>query len=158
MTDRERWEVSIHEESMMQAEIHFLKNQQWNVTNYALLIFGALISLRLLGNPARVLPTCVLLAVAMISAAAAVFLIWLLEGKLNEARARAQEERAKLPLKLYNERRSPAVLSFLNAALVLAGVLTTWILGAHLCVVVGFATAILLWSALQWDCTVRATR
>jgi hypothetical protein len=153
MTDEVSQEVRMHEEGMMHAEMHFLKSQQWNVTNYALLLCGAALGVSQLKDALRAPSTNLLIAFVLVTGGAAVCFLAHLEKKLSEARRRAFLQRKRLPLEAFGERRSPEVFFLLNIALLLAVVGTLSILRAHLCVVIGSALAIvaLFLSFLGWN-------
>lgn len=71
------------------------KNQQWSLTNYAILGYGGLVALKtfVTGRPCA---TLVLIAVALLVAISAITLLWRLEKSITGRRARLTHIRSRL--------------------------------------------------------------
>jgi hypothetical protein len=72
-------------------EIIFLKGQQWLITNYGLLLYGALVGIcALLESPMSSTERCVLAILAAIASVVSIVMVWKLYADISEARSRSR--------------------------------------------------------------------
>jgi hypothetical protein len=79
-------------------EIRFFKDQQWRVTNYALLAYGALVAAPELIDGSKDLANWGCAGIAVLAAAAAGVVLWKLDKAHKKERDRMDEVRLDLPL------------------------------------------------------------
>jgi hypothetical protein len=144
----------LQDEQLAHSNLQFFKSQQWSVTNYGFLLYGALIGLTQLGDAYGV-PGSALLWFPIVIGLAATIVLWSLEAALHRARQRAGKARAARGLR-EDSGGGWVVVSYLTLALALGSGLSAWVLGAGTSAICqGFAT--LIGVPLGWICSKKST-
>lgn len=134
---------------MAVGDIAFFKQQQWQVTNYGLLLYGAIAAApKLIGTQLTVIEYSGLWLVSLTVLVAGIFLLQDFEKSLAKGRNRLPEARKyfdeKVTLRAYAEGGDPknalilskersSLFRFFVFTLILGFVLTTWILVRFWC-------------------------
>lgn len=132
------WEFNLHEEELMHSELVFLKGQQWSVTNYGLVLYGAIVGLtRLEGSPFCI-PNCWLVVLVVAVAIAALSVLCSLEWALKKTRCRSDDARSYIFSSLKRpshtrDRKLSLVFLFLSLALTFGAGVASYFLVRQLC-------------------------
>lgn len=114
-------------------EIRFFKNQQWNVTNYALAAYGAVVATQQLLDDTypKAVTSWICSIVVLVTALAAGVVLWRLNKAHDKERTRMNKARCKLPVvtALHADGRvDGSVIYGLAGALVFGLLLAIWII------------------------------
>jgi len=132
------WEFNLHEENLVHSEINFLKGQQWHVTNYGLLLYGAIVGLTQLEKLPLGIPNCWLVVLVVAVAIAALIVLCSLEWALKKARCRSNVARSYIFSSLYKPppkkgRGLGHIFLFLSLALTVGAGVVSYFLVRQLC-------------------------
>jgi hypothetical protein len=121
-------------------DIRFFKDQQWKISNYAILLYAAIVTISQIVKPLTYSERCVLTILTLIIAACTTWILISLQSSINNARKEHTEAskyfkpdiRTTVAQLQQLSLKTPAITWFLIIAVWLSGAIAVWLIAFRL--------------------------